>query len=345
MKIYANQLETQLSQGLQPCYLIVGDEPLQLKEAVDSIRKKAQSEGFTERDVLHVDKKFKWEMLFASMGTMSLFAEKKIMELHLPTGKPGAAGSKAIVQFVENLPLDICLIIQCEQWTAASDKTKWVKTIEKMGTFMRVYMPKPQEFGQWLRNRCNKIGLNVENDTIVLLAIRLEGNLLAANQELEKLKMRFSSQTITARDVAGLVADNARFDVFRLTDALLENNLARVLRMLRALKQNNTAIVVVHWAIERQVRMLLHFSYFKSKGQRIGPADYRKQGIWQNQQAAIQSALNRHTATKLEELLSGIALLDRVIKGQQATGDAWLMLEQWIVKYCYPSKASTNSLA
>ena len=333
MKIYANQLETQLLQGLQSCYLIVGDEPLQLKEATDAIRQKAKSQGFTEREVLHVDKKFKWEMLFASMGTMSLFAEKKIMELHLPTGKPGAQGSKAIVQFVESLPLDICLIIQCEQWNAASDKTKWVKTIENKGTFMRVYMPKPQEFGQWINNRCRKIGLSVQADTISLLAMRLEGNLLAADQELEKLKMRFSNQTITAQDVAGLVADNARFDVFRLTDALLENNLSRVLRMLRALKQNNTAIVVIHWAIERQVRMLLHFAYIKSNGQRIGPADYRKQGIWQNQQAPIQSALNRLNADKLEELLAGIALLDRVIKGQ-ASGDGWLKLEEWIVKYC-----------
>lgn len=333
MKIYANQLDSQLAQGLQSCYLIVGDEPLQLKESTDAIRQKAQSEGFTEREVLHVDSKFKWEMLFASMGTMSLFAEKKIMEIHLPTGKPGAAGSKAITQFVENLPTDIVLMIQCEQWTAANDKTKWAKTIEANGTFMRVYMPKPAEFGQWLRQRCQKIHLNVDNDTIALLSMRLEGNLLAADQELVKLKMRFSTQSITAKDVAGLVADNARFDVFRLTDALLENNLTRVLRMLRALKQNNTAIVVIHWAIERQIRTLLHFAYIKAKGQRVSPVDYRKQGIWQNQQAQIQSGLNRLNVGKLEELLSGIAVLDRIIKGQ-AQGDAWLQMEQWIVDYC-----------
>jgi DNA polymerase-3 subunit delta len=177
------------------------------------------------------------------------------------------------------------------------------------------------------------IGLNVENDTIGILSQRLEGNLLAAAQELEKLKMRFSGQLITAKDVAGLVADNARFDVFRLTDAMLENNLARVLRMTRALKQNNTAIVVIHWALERQVRTLLQFAYIKSKGQRISPADYRSQGIWQNQQALIQSALNRLKANKLEQLLKGMANLDRIIKGQ-AHGEAWLSLEQWMVKFC-----------
>ena len=333
MKIYQNQLETQLAQGLSGCYLIVGDEPLGVKEASDSIRQKAKSEGFTEREVLHVDNKFKWETLFASMGTMSLFAEKKIMELHIPTGKPGAAGSKAITQFVENMPLDICLLIQCEQWTVANEKTKWAKTIINQGTYMRVYLPKGQEFSTWLRNRCRMIGLNVESDTIALLSLRLEGNLLAAAQELEKLKMRFSNQTVTAKDVSGLVADNARFDVFRLTDSMLENNLSRAIKMTRALKQNKTAIVVIHWALEKQVRTLLHFAYIKSKGQRIGPGDYRSQGIWQNQQALIQSALNRLDAQKLEELLANMALLDRMIKGQ-IQGNAWLALEQWMVEFC-----------
>lgn len=333
MKIYANQLVSELNKGLQSCYLIVGDEPLQIKEATDAIRLKAKNEGFSEREVLHVDKKFKWEMLFASMGTMSLFAEKKIMELHLPTGKPGAAGSKALVQFVENMPSDICLLIQCEEWTAANEKTKWVKTIENTGTFMRVYLPKPHEFGQWLRNRCRNKSLNLDTDAINILAIRLEGNLLAADQELEKLKMRFGSENITAKNVAGLVADSAKFDVFRLTDALLENNLVRVLRMIRALKQNNTPLVVLHWALERQTRVLLSFAYMKSKGQRVTPADYRKQGIWQNQQAAIQGAINRLTAQQLESLLMQMAVLDRIIKGQ-ATGDAWLALEQWLVAFC-----------
>jgi DNA polymerase-3 subunit delta len=333
VKIYANQLANTLSQGLSSCYLIVGDEPLQLMEAVDLIRSKAKAHGFTESEVLHVDKSFKWETLYSSMGTMSLFAEKKILELHLPTGKPGAAGSKALVQFVESIPNDIILLIQCQEWTATNDKTKWVKTIEKIGTFMRVYMPKPQEFGNWLRNRCRQIGLNVESQAIAILTVRLEGNLLAAAQELEKLKMRFADKMISAREISGLVADNARFDVFRLTDSMLENNLARCIKMVRALKQNNTALVVIHWAIERQTRTLLGLSGLRQSGQRIGPAEYRKHGIWQNQQAAIQSCLNRLTMTQLEQLLSGLADMDLIIKGQ-ASGDAWLKLEQWFIDFC-----------
>ncbi|MEZ5497461.1 MAG: DNA polymerase III subunit delta [Gammaproteobacteria bacterium] len=334
MKIYANQLESQLAQGLQSCYLIVGDEPLQLKEAADLIRNKAKLEGFVEREVLHVDNKFQWDILFASMGNMSLFAEKKLMEMHLPTGKPGAAGSKAIIQFVENIPPDICLLIQCEEWTAANDKTKWVKTIEQLGTFMRVYLPKANDFVQWLRNRCRKIGLNTDNDSIAILAQRLEGNLLAAAQELDKLKMRYGNQTIVAKEIAQVVADSSRFDVFQLTDSLMENKAPRVLKMLRSLKQNNTPTVVLHWALERQTRILLYFAYLKQRGQRASPADYRKHGIWQNQQALIQSTLNRLNALKLENLMVGLAQLDKVIKGQ-AQGDAWLEFEKWTMKFCY----------
>jgi DNA polymerase-3 subunit delta len=334
LKLYSNQLQAHLNQDFKSCYLIVGDEPLQLKESCDAIRQKAKSLGFLEREVLHVDKSFSWNTLQASMGTMSLFAEKKLMELHLPTGKPGAAGSKAIVQLVENIPHDVGLLILCEQWTAANDKTKWVKTIESLGALMRVYMPKPNEFKGWLRNRCQKIGLNVDTDTISLLALRLEGNLLAADQELEKLKMRFSNQRISVNEAANLVADSARFDVFRLTDSLLENDLKRVIRMSRSLRQNNTALVVIHWALERETRTLLSFAYMRDQGIRIGPAEYRKHGIWQNRQALIQAALNRMQSKKLEFLISKLALLDRIIKGQ-ASGDAWLEMEKWLIKFCH----------
>jgi len=333
VKIYANQLTSSLNQGLSSCYLVVGDEPLQLMEAVDAIRSKAKTKGFTESEVLHADKSFKWETLHSSMGTMSLFAEKKILELHLPTGKPGTAGSKALVQFVESIPNDIILLVQCQEWSVANDKAKWVKTIEKVGTFMRVYMPKSNEFGNWIRNRCRQIGLNVENQAVTILAVRLEGNLLAAAQELEKLKMRFADKMISAREIAGLVADNARFDVFRLTDSMLENNLARCIKMLRALKQNNTALVVIHWALERQARTLLSLASLRQNGQRIAPADYRKHGVWQNQQAAIQSCLNRLTTPQLELLLSRLADLDLIIKGQ-VPGDAWLEMEKWLIDFC-----------
>ena len=237
MRLYANQLAGHLQQQLSPCYLLVGDEPLQLQEGIDQIRHKARQSGFTEKEVFHVDKSFSWHLLQSSAGNMSLFAEKRIIELFLPTGKPGRAGSAAITDFVENMPDDVMLIMRCDEWTAANDKSKWVKTLDKHGVVMRVYLPKPQDFPRWLQQRCRDIGLHVDTDVIRSLALRLEGNLLAAAQELEKLKMRFGDAALSAEQIRGMVADNARFDVFRLTDSLLEGHSKKAIRILRSLRK------------------------------------------------------------------------------------------------------------
>lgn len=333
MRLYSNQLEAHLKNELKPCYLIVGDEPLQIKEATDAVRQKAHSLGFTEREVLHVDAKFSWDNLRASMGTLSLFAEKKLLEVRMPSGKPGAAGSKAISEFVANIPHDICLMIICEEWNAANDKTKWVKSIDSVGVVMRVYLPRPEEFGKWIYHRCQKIGLKIDPQAKPLLSMRLEGNLLAANQELEKLKMRFGNEMVTLQQASQLVSDNSRFDVFRLTDALLMQNTHRVIRMIRSMKQNGLSPVVLHWAIERELRMLLSLAFIKNQGQRISAVDYRRFGIWQQRQAMVQSALNKHSLKQLNFLMKYVAKLDRVIKGQEQ-GDQWIEIEKWVVLFC-----------
>ena len=136
MRLYANQLGKHLSGDLLNCYLVVGDEPLQLQEACDAIKKKAQSLGFTEREAHQVDKTFKWHQLHDSAGNMSLFASKRLIDLHLPTGKPGTAGSKALVEFVGHMPADVMLLIRCDEWTASNDKSKWVKVLSENGAFL-----------------------------------------------------------------------------------------------------------------------------------------------------------------------------------------------------------------
>ncbi|MCF6299957.1 MAG: DNA polymerase III subunit delta [Proteobacteria bacterium] len=332
MRLYVNQLAANLSRQLKACYLIVGDEPLQLQESIDQIRKKARTDGFTEREIYHVDKSFKWHQLTNSAGTMSLFAEKKLIELFLPTGKPGRSGSAAIIDFVENIPQDVMLIIRCDEWTAANDKSKWVKSIDSVGVVLRVFLPKTAEIGGWIRNRCQSIGLKTDADAISLLSMRLEGNLLAAAQELEKLKMRFADRMITARDIAGLVADNARFDVFRLTDSLMENKPKRAIRILRSLKKNDLSPVIIHWALERETTTLCDLAFKKANRQNISTADYRKHGIWQNRQGLIQSVLNRSSLPKLEKLLVKLSDIDKNIKGRKS-GDPWIAMENWMVDF------------
>ncbi len=332
MKLYSNQLAGHLKQNLLPVYLLVGDEPLQLQEAGDAIKAAAAAKGFSERESHLVDTKFQWHELQNSAGNMSLFASQRIIELHLPTGKPGAKGSASIVTFIENMPTDVMLIIRCDEWNAANEKTKWVKTITAKGAFLRVYQPKAAELPQWIRQRCQSIGLQVDNDAIGLLSLRLEGNLLAAAQELEKLKMRYADQFVTGKEVAGLVADNARFDVFRLTDALLEKQPARAIRILRSLQKNDLSPVIIHWALERETRMLCELSFIRSKNRNVSPADYRRFGIWQNRQAVIQRFLNQISSKQLELGLKTLSSIDQMIKGR-LPGNPWSTMENWMVDF------------
>lgn len=226
MRLYANQFQAHINKTLAKCYLLVGDEPLQKQEAFDAILRKAREQGFTERERHIVDAKFQWYDLQNASANLSLFAEKRILDLHMPTGKAGQKGSSFLTDFVKNLPADVLLIIRCDEWTMANDKTKWVKTIIDEGVFMRVYQPDLNELPQWMAQRCRQLKLNIDQEAIGLLAHRLEGNLLAAAQELDKLKMRFGDASLDIHALAGLVADNARFDVFRLTDALLSGDSA-----------------------------------------------------------------------------------------------------------------------
>jgi len=332
MRLYFNQLAGQLKQGLKKVYLLVGDEPLQLQEAGDAIRAAAAKQGFSERETYLADKSFQWHELQNSAGNMSLFAAQRIIDLHMPSGKPGAKGSASIVSFVENMPADVMLMIRCDEWTAANDKTKWVKTIIDQGALLRVYQPKAAELPQWIRQRCQSIGLQVDQDAVVLLSMRLEGNLLAAAQELEKLKMRFADRAITGRDIMGLVADSARFDVFRLTDALMENKPDRAIRILRSLHKNDLSPVVVHWALEREIRLLCELAFIRQQNRNVSAADYRKLGVWQSRQSSIQATLNRFTLVHWERALSELSDIDRIIKGRKQ-GNPWLSIERCILSF------------
>lgn len=333
MKLYFKQLAGQLQQALKPVYLLVGDEPLQLQEAGDAIKAKAAELGFSEREVHLADKSFQWHELQNSAGNMSLFASKRLIDLHLPSGKPGTQGSASIIQFIEQMPDDVMLIIRCDEWHASNDKTKWVKTVIERGVFLRVYQPKAAELPQWIRQRCQQIGLQVDDQAIGLLSMRLEGNLLAAAQELEKLKMRYANNTVTGQDVASLVADNARFDVFRLTDSLLEQQPKRAIRIMRSLQKNDLSAVIIHWALERETRSLCELSFLRSQGKQASAADYRKLGIWQNRQAVFQQNLNRQPLPHWEARIQQLSDIDRMIKGRLA-GDPWQAMERWMVGFC-----------
>jgi DNA polymerase-3 subunit delta len=335
MRLYANQFEAHINKTLAKCYLLVGDEPLQKQEAFDAILKKAREEGFTERERHLVDAKFQWYDLQNSSANLSLFAEKRIIDLHMPSGKPGQKGSHFLTEFVKSLPDDVLLIIRCDEWNMANDKTKWVKTIMDEGVFMRVYQPDNNELPKWMANRCRQIQLNIDSEAMGLLAYRLEGNLLAAAQELDKLKMRFGQQRLDIHALAGLVADNARFDVFRLSDALLSGDSARAIRILRSLQQNDTSPVVIHWALENLTRQLAELAFVRKKQGGIQKSDFQKMRIWPKQQATYQRVLNRLTMADFEQLLMLLTDIDLAIKGRHP-GNPRQLIERWLMLFNQP---------
>ncbi|MBV1875013.1 MAG: DNA polymerase III subunit delta, partial [Cycloclasticus sp.] len=219
MQLDANQLSFSVDKELLPVYLVSGDEPLQQGEAVDLIRQKARERGFLNREVLHVDGKFDWNQLYAASLSQSLFAEKNLIELNLPTAKPGRDGSQAIEKVIAGLSTDNILIIIAGKLDANSKKAKWFKSISEHGVVVQVWPLVDGKLFQWLKHRLKLKGLTTSQQGIKLLADSVEGNLLAADQEIEKLHILFGSMELSADDISNAVADNARYDVFKLTDS------------------------------------------------------------------------------------------------------------------------------
>lgn len=236
MKLNFNQLGSHLDKTLQPVYFISGDEPFQVDESVRLIREAAKSQGYTEREVYHVDRSFDWSELTNSVNSMSLFAERKVIELRIPTGKPGDKGSKALVAYTSQIPEDNLLLIVSGKLDSNQTKSKWFKALDVAGAMLAVWPLEIQQLPGWLKQRMQIRGLQPTEDALTILAEQVEGNLLAADQELEKLRMLYGEGAITAENVIEAVSDSARFDAFALVDVALQGDPVRVSRILHGLK-------------------------------------------------------------------------------------------------------------
>ena len=315
-KLRADQLSKQLQQGLSSIYLISGDEPLLVQEACDNIRIHASKQGFTERERLYADRQFEWSSLFNLTSSLSLFSEKKLIELKLETGKPGDKGSKAIVEYLENPNPDNSLVITSPKLDGNTQRSKWVKHIEKHGVWVPIWPISIKQMPRWVEQRLQAAGLKASSQSIDLLAARTEGNLLAAHQEIEKLKLLSTDQYLTPEIVAGAVANSARYDVFTLVDRSLEGDSRGATRCLHGLKTEGTEPTVILWALAREIRQLIKVKTALDQGQGFAWAA-KQAGIWEKRQGLIQQALRRLTPLELQRLLRQANMIDRSIKGLQ----------------------------
>ncbi|MFY2765291.1 DNA polymerase III subunit delta [Arenimonas sp. MALMAid1274] len=335
MELRPDRLERQLAgEPLRPVYLVAGAEPLLVQEAADAIRAKAREEGYGEREVYDAEGSFNWNTLGQGMASLSLFASRRLFDLRLPTGKPGKDGSEALREYCDNPPPDTVLLITAQDWSRAH-AGKWSEAIARVGHLVAVWPLKPHELGDWLERRLRSRGLVATPDAVQRLADRVEGNLLAAAQEVDKLALLVGaargtrSEAIDAAQMEKLVADSSRFDVFKLVDAALAGDSVRAVRMLSALRAEGDQVAGLMPMVAREVLGLCSLSRAVADGGNVASA-MREARIWDSKQPIYRRALERHPAPRWEAFAAECGRIDRAAKGR-GDGDPWLLLERLLV--------------
>lgn len=341
MDVTPEQLVARLDRGpLQPAYLIAGAEPLLVLEAADAVRAAARREGIAEREVFEAgagQREPDWDALVASFNAPSLFASRRLVEIRLPTGKPGKEGGKAIVEFCAAPSPDVVLLVTCEEWSR-SHGGDWSQAIARVGAVAVAWPVKAHELPGWIDRRLRAKGFSPDRDAVVLLAERVEGNLLAAAQEIEKLALLFrdaapatprGGRPLTLDTLRSLIADASRYDVFRLIDAAMNGQPAQVVRILRGLRAEGEAVPALLGMIVMELQRGAALAQVQARGGNLTAA-FKAQRVWDAKQPMYKRALQRHAPAAWEAMLVQAGLVDRIAKGR-APGDAWVALERLMV--------------
>ena len=320
MKVYHEQLGDQLNRRLAPIYLLSGDEPLQIMEAADAVRQAAKAAGYLNRELFHADAGFDWSLLQEACDSFSLFGEQRVLDLRLPA-KPDKTGSAALLRYAERPPEDAVLIVSLPKLAAADKKARWFQAAEKLGIFVQVWPLEGDKLLRWLDKRLNSKGLLADQSGLRLLAARVEGNLLAAAQEIEKLHILHGQGRLTDEQILKAVADSARYDVFDLAEEVLRGQAGRAYRVLMGLKAEGVAAPVALWALTRELRLVNTLKSEMAAGS-SPEALFGKYKLWDTRKAAMDQALQRLSRADIHQALLLSAKADRIIKGQEA-GEEW----------------------
>ncbi|TZF87710.1 DNA polymerase III subunit delta [Cognatilysobacter lacus] len=340
MDLSPEQLVTQLGSGpLLPAYLVAGAEPLLVLEAADGVRAAAKRDGIAEREVFEAgagQREPDWDGMSATFGAPSLFATRRLVELRLPTGKPGKEGAKVISAFCADPPRDVVLLVTCDDWSR-SHGGDWSQALGRIGRVAVAWPVKPHELPTWIDRRLRSRGFAPDRDAVAYLAERVEGNLLAAAQEIEKLVLLFrdaaetgrGGRPLTLETLRSLVADASRYDVFRLLDAAMNGQPALVVRILAGLRAEGDAVPALLGMIVMELQRGAALAQVQAKGGNIVAA-FKAQRVWDAKQPMYRRALQRHSPQAWEAMLVQAGLVDRIAKGR-APGDAWVALERLMV--------------
>lgn len=318
MKVFPDKLPEAIGKRLPPVILVAGDEPLIHMEACDAVRAAARKQGIEEREILHVEGNFQWGRLTESAASMSLFASSKLIELRLGDQSPGQEGGKALEAYAgQAKQSDDVLLVSASRLDRKQQQSKWFKALDKIGLFVPVWPVDHQRLGFWMRDRASRHGLQLDMDAARLLGERTEGNLLAADQELQKLALIMPrGARLNAEAIASGVEDSARYDVFTLTDACLRGERERTVRIVQGLRGEGIEAPVVLWALTRELRTLLSLRQHLDQGQSLDHAcKAQRPMIPDKRRPNYQQALQRLPHRRLHKLLLLSQRIDLAIKG------------------------------
>ncbi|RQO35010.1 DNA polymerase III subunit delta [Herminiimonas sp. KBW02] len=325
MQLRIDALDAHLNKPLAGLYVITSDEHLLALEAADKIRKAARAQAYSEREVLVVDRSFKWGELLAANQSQSLFGDKKLIELRIPTGKPGKDGSKALQDYAASLSPDNVTLITLPKLDWATQKAAWVASLQQASVYIDIPLVERAQLPAWLGVRLTAQRQSANRECLDFIADRVEGNLLAAHQEIQKLALLYPEGPLSFEQIHDAVLNVARYDVFKLNEAMLSGDTTRLVRMLEGLKGEGEALPLVLWAVAEEVRTLLKLKSGVAQGRPLSQLtkEYR---IWGPRERLIEPALRRLKLSTLESALQEAAQIDKMVKGlraKQFSGDAW----------------------
>ena len=317
MRLRPEQLKTHLERsGKMPVYFVSGDEPLQKLESIDLIRNHYQKQGYDERIIFEVNKSFDWSQINEASSNLSLFSNNKIIELRMVAPKPGRQGGIFLQQYVENENNDTVLIISSDKIDKGTQNNKWVKAIDKAGLMIQVWPIGPAQLPGWIQARMQNRQKKITHDAARLIAERVEGNLLAAQQEIEKLLLLIEKDRIDIEDIMGAVADSSRYNVFDMLESAFVGNIDRTLLMLNGLKNEGMKPLLLFGALMWEYRRLCSIAYEYEAGTQLENI-FRSYRIWDQKKRPITSVLKRHTSKSLDRLLNYCAVIDKTLKSGQ----------------------------
>jgi DNA polymerase-3 subunit delta len=332
MQLRAEELERHLARSLAALYVIHGDEPLQSLEAADAIRAAARDKGYAERDVLSVERGFDWNLLLVSGASLSLFSSKKLIELRIPGGKPGIEGAAAIVRYCAAPAPEVLTIVTLPKLDRRAQDAAWFKALTRGGVLINTFQVDRAQLPQWIAERLAQQGQKTGRDTLQFIADSVEGNLLAAHQEIQKLGLLFPPGELASDAVCSAVLNVARYDAFKLNEAMLAGDKARLARMLDGLKSEGEAPPKILWVLAEEIRAVARVQGGMTRGEDLQQI-FRNNRVWGGvRQQQVTEAARRLKSVALGQALRHAAQIDRSVKGL-ARSDVWDELLQLCLRF------------